>query len=71
MIGWQEIAIIGAIALLLFGPRKLPELARSLGSAINEFRSTMNNPGGVDSPESKQIPESKAGENNNDNKPAG
>jgi TatA/E family protein of Tat protein translocase len=71
MIGWQEIAIIGGVALLLFGPKKLPELARSLGSAINEFRSTMSAPGTADSAESKQIPEPKVQENSNENKPVG
>ncbi len=37
-IGWTELLIIIVIALLLFGPRRLPELARSMGEAINEFR---------------------------------
>ncbi len=37
-IGWSELLLIILIALLLFGPRKLPELARSMGEAINEFR---------------------------------
>ncbi len=37
-IGWSELLLIIIIALLLFGPRKLPELARSMGEAINEFR---------------------------------
>lgn len=33
-----EILIILLIALILFGPRKLPELGRSLGQSIREFR---------------------------------
>jgi len=37
-IGTQELIIILVIALLIFGPKKLPELARSTGKAINEFR---------------------------------
>jgi sec-independent protein translocase protein TatA len=37
-LGFPEIATILLIALLLFGPRKLPELARGLGQAIREFR---------------------------------
>ena len=37
-IGWTELLIIILIALLLFGPRRLPELAKSMGEAINEFR---------------------------------
>ncbi|MCC5949040.1 MAG: twin-arginine translocase TatA/TatE family subunit [Nitriliruptoraceae bacterium] len=36
--GWQELVIILAVLLLLFGARKLPELAGSLGTSIKEFR---------------------------------
>jgi sec-independent protein translocase protein TatA len=37
-IGWQEILLILLIALLLFGARKIPDLARSLGKGIREFK---------------------------------
>ncbi len=37
-VGWGEILLLILIALLLFGPRKLPELARSAGEAVREFR---------------------------------
>jgi TatA/E family protein of Tat protein translocase len=37
-IGWQEILLILLIALVLFGARKIPELARSLGKGIREFK---------------------------------
>jgi sec-independent protein translocase protein TatA len=37
-VGWQEMVIIFVIALVLFGPKKLPELGRTLGKAITEFR---------------------------------
>jgi len=37
-LGMTEILIILLIALLLFGPRKLPELGRSLGQSIREFQ---------------------------------
>jgi TatA/E family protein of Tat protein translocase len=39
-IGFPELLIILAIALLIFGPKKLPEVGRSLGRAIREFRRT-------------------------------
>src|SRR5258708_3485434 len=37
-LGWQETVFIFILALLLFGPKKLPELGRSLGKAMTEFR---------------------------------
>ena len=37
-LGMPEILIILLVALLLFGPRKLPELGRSLGQSIREFQ---------------------------------
>lgn len=37
-IGTSELILIGLVALIIFGPRKLPELARMLGKAMNEFR---------------------------------
>jgi sec-independent protein translocase protein TatA len=37
-IGIAEIAIILIIALIVFGPRKLPDLGRSLGRGLREFR---------------------------------
>ena len=37
-LGFQEIAVIMLIALLIFGPKKLPEIGRTLGSAMRELR---------------------------------
>jgi len=41
-LGITEMAVIFVIALIVFGPRKLPELGRSLGSAMREFRRSIN-----------------------------
>jgi sec-independent protein translocase protein TatA len=41
-IGTPELVIILVIVLLLFGGKKLPELSRSLGEAIREFRKSLN-----------------------------
>ncbi len=37
-LGWQETLFIFVLALLLFGPKKLPELGRQIGKALTEFR---------------------------------
>ena len=39
-IGVPELLIIFAIALLIFGPKKLPEVGKSIGRALREFRKT-------------------------------
>ena len=41
-IGMPELIVIFVIALIIFGPRKLPELGRSLGKSINEFKRASN-----------------------------
>ncbi|MBL7555154.1 MAG: twin-arginine translocase TatA/TatE family subunit [Bdellovibrionaceae bacterium] len=37
-LGWTEILLIGGIALLMFGPSRLPGLGKSLGEAIRGFK---------------------------------
>jgi len=37
-LGFQEIALILVLALLIFGPKKLPEIGRTLGRSLGEFR---------------------------------
>ena len=41
-LGWQEIIVIFIIALIIFGPRKLPELGKSLGKGLAEFKRASN-----------------------------
>ena len=41
-IGMPELIIIFVIALIVFGPRKLPELGKSLGKSLAEFRRASN-----------------------------
>jgi len=41
-LGMPELIVIFVIALIIFGPRKLPELGRSLGKSIAEFKRASN-----------------------------
>lgn len=41
-IGGTELLVIMTIALLIFGPRKLPELGRSIGKGLSEFKRASN-----------------------------
>ncbi len=44
MIGTTELILIGALVLLLFGGKKLPELMKGLGQGIRSFKQGMNEP---------------------------
>jgi sec-independent protein translocase protein TatA len=39
-IGWQELVIVLVIVLVIFGPKRLPEIGRSLGKGLKEFKSS-------------------------------
>jgi len=41
-IGMPELVVIFVVALIVFGPRKLPELGRSLGKSLSEFKRASN-----------------------------
>lgn len=41
-IGTSELILIGIVALIVFGPRKLPELARTIGKTMADFKKTTN-----------------------------
>ena len=41
-IGPQELILIGIVALIFFGPRRLPEMAKKLGKVMADFRNTTN-----------------------------
>jgi len=40
-IGMQEIIVIIIVALLVFGPKRLPELSRTIGKGLSELRSAV------------------------------
>ena len=41
-VGFGEILIIAIVALVLFGPKKIPEFAQGLGKAMREFKKALN-----------------------------
>lgn len=52
-IGTTELLLIGGIALLLFGGKKLPEMMKGLGQGVQNFKKGMNEPV-ADKPEDNQ-----------------
>ena len=50
-IGPLELAIVAIIALVIFGPKRLPELGKSLGSGMREFKSSISGDKDDDPPE--------------------
>ncbi len=47
-IGPLEIAIVLVIVLIIFGPKRLPELGRSMGKGIRDFKGALDRDGGAD-----------------------
>lgn len=41
-LGWTEVGVIAIIALLIFGPKKIPELGSALGKTLRGFKEEMN-----------------------------
>ncbi|MFM8270694.1 MAG: twin-arginine translocase TatA/TatE family subunit [Pseudomonadota bacterium] len=48
-LGVTEILVIGGVVLLIFGPKRLPELAKGLGKGIRDFKKALNEPDEKDS----------------------
>lgn len=49
--GWPEWILILVIVLLIFGPKRLPDLARGLGKGIRGFKEEIKDKGGQPAPE--------------------
>jgi sec-independent protein translocase protein TatA len=50
-IGWQGLVVILIILLLVFGPKRLPEMGRSLGRGMREFKDSVTGRDDDDDPE--------------------
>jgi sec-independent protein translocase protein TatA len=50
-IGATELIIVLVIVLIIFGPKKLPQLGRSLGGGLREFKNSVSGKGGDDDDE--------------------
>ena len=53
-IGWQGAIIILIVLLVVFGPKRLPEMGRSLGRGIREFKDSIT---GKDDDEPRELPQ--------------
>jgi sec-independent protein translocase protein TatA len=47
-IGFPELIVLGLVLLLIFGPKRLPEMGRSLGHGMREFKSSVTGDGRPD-----------------------
>jgi sec-independent protein translocase protein TatA len=53
-IGLPELIVLGLVVLLVFGPKRLPEMGRSLGRGMREFKDSVT---GDSKPDALAIPE--------------
>lgn len=58
-LGLPEILVIGLVALLIFGPKRLPELARGLGKGIRDFKRALEGEHEQSPPGDKSAPSEK------------
>lgn len=43
-LGWPEVGVIALAAIVIFGPKKIPEMGKALGKTLRGFKDEMNNP---------------------------
>ena len=53
-VGPLEIAVVLVIVLIIFGPKRLPELGKSMGHGIREFKNSISGDSDKESPEEKK-----------------
>lgn len=57
-IGFSEMLILAVIALLVFGPKRLPEIGSAVGKGLKEFKEAVNGTNTVAAVSVKEMPES-------------
>lgn len=65
-LGWTEILVILLLVLVLFGAKRLPDLARSIGKSLNEFKKGMKDVTGDAANDSKSDRDKKTDEKKDD-----
>ena len=63
-LGIGQIALLIVLALVLFGPKRLPELGRAVGNALREFKSALN---GAATEDKKESEAAKTGDKGDEN----
>ncbi|MBW4644134.1 MAG: twin-arginine translocase TatA/TatE family subunit [Goleter apudmare HA4340-LM2] len=53
-LGWPEVAVIAVIAILIFGPKKIPELGNALGKTLKGFKEELKSPSEDSNPEQEK-----------------
>lgn len=48
-LGWPEVGLIAIAAIVIFGPKKIPEIGKALGQTLRGFKDEMNKPAEEDS----------------------
>ena len=66
-LGLPELIIIGLIVLLIFGPKKLPQLGAGLGKTIRDFKAAMNETSSKQESEPSASKETEESEKNSEN----
>jgi sec-independent protein translocase protein TatA len=56
-VGFPELLLLGLVVLLVFGPKRLPEMGRSLGKGMREFKSSVT---GSDTEDRFAVPQESA-----------
>jgi sec-independent protein translocase protein TatA len=54
-IGWQGLVVILIILLLVFGPKRLPEMGRSIGRGMREFKDSLTGSGDDDDDRERRL----------------